>query len=160
MTLNETTQKYLETLLRYYEEEVEGESYFKSLVDHLSEPDQIEKMHLLAKVENFAARSVYPLIKKYDLAPKSSAELRLSGQKQAANEESDWSVLTEKMQRNYPGYVDDFKNLEAMAPPEDLKKLKILTAHEIAALRFLELEAKGDRNSDAPLKYYLETGTS
>ena len=35
------TDKYLRTLLSYYEEEIEGEAYFYGLVDHFEEQDEL-----------------------------------------------------------------------------------------------------------------------
>ncbi|MEL6236952.1 MAG: FAD-dependent oxidoreductase, partial [Pseudomonadota bacterium] len=46
---------YLSTLLRYWEEEVEGEAYFRALADQLSDRQQKEKMTLLAEVERHTA---------------------------------------------------------------------------------------------------------
>ena len=53
--------KYLRTLLSYYEEEIEGEAYFYGLVDHFEEQDELK---MLARVERRAAESVVPLKKK------------------------------------------------------------------------------------------------
>ena len=55
----------------------------------------------------------------------------------------------------YPQYLDDFVVLEKMAPTEDLEQLQQLTAHEIAALEFAELELANDPDSCAPLHQYL-----
>jgi dimethylamine/trimethylamine dehydrogenase len=60
------------------------------------------------------------------------------------------------MARTFPGYVGDFLRLEAMAPCEDLPRLKLLTAHEVAAIAFLDLELLGAQGSVAPLSAYLE----
>ena len=64
------SQQYLDTLLLYYEEEVQGEAYFNGIADRLSDPDHQAKMQLMAKVENFAAASVLPLIRKHNLETK------------------------------------------------------------------------------------------
>ena len=60
------TDKYLRTLLSYYEEEIEGEAYFYGLVDHFEEQDELK---MLARVERRAAESVIPLLEKYKLVP-------------------------------------------------------------------------------------------
>ena len=44
----------------------------------------------------------------------------------------------------YPAYVDDFENLERMAPNVDLPPLKILTLHEVVAIEFAEMEIAGN----------------
>lgn len=150
------TQAYLETLLLYYEEEVEGEAYFEALADLAEKPDYRDKLHLLARVEHYAASVTLPLIRKYALTPRSDAILFQSGQNQARASEQSWDDLLADMARAYPGYVDDFLRLEAMAPCEDLPRLKLLTAHETAAIEFLDLEISGAWDSVAPLKAYLE----
>ena len=67
------TDKYLKTLLLYYEEEIEGQAYFYGLVNHFEEQD---KLTVLAKVERRAAESVVPLLEKYGLVPRAESELR------------------------------------------------------------------------------------
>lgn len=160
MTASTPTQKYLDTLLLYYEEEVEGEGFFQALADRLNDADQKAKMVIMADVERFSAASVEPLLSKYQLTPKSKKELTLSGQAHADSSSLDWIAILEGMAKTFPGYIDMFKDLEAMAPVEDLPMLEVLTAHEIAALDFLHLELQGDPNSVSPMMHYLETGTA
>ncbi len=150
MNSDRPTDQYLKTLKLYYEEEVEGEAYFAKLSERLQDPDHKEKMHLMALVENYAAAAVEPLLQKYDLTPRCAEELRVSGHAQAQNSSIDWAQLISGMQKTFPGYIGDFERLEAMAPPADLPPLKVLTAHEIAAIDFLEKEANGDPDSGAP----------
>jgi dimethylamine/trimethylamine dehydrogenase len=154
------TQKYLDTLKLYYEEEVEGEAYFDGIAERLEDPDHKQKMRLMARVENHAAAVVFPLLEKYGLIPRSTETLSASGKIQADGSTTDWIELIAGMRKTFPGYIDDFEGLEAMAPVEDLPMLKILTAHEVAAIGFLELEAKGDPGSANPMHHYLKIGTS
>ena len=152
--------KYLETLKLYYEEEIEGEAYFFRLAERLDDPDHSAKMRLLGDVETYAAAAVKPLLDKHGLLPRPRAELTASGRTQADEKPADWLALLEDMRRTFPAYIDDFEALEAMAPVEDAVPLKTLTAHEIAAIAFLEREAKGDQNSTDPLLHYLRTGAA
>jgi len=148
--------KYLETLKLYYEEEVEGEAYFFRMAERFDDPDHSAKMRLLGEVETYAAAAVKPLLDKYKLTPRPVTELSTSGQAQADAKPANWGLLLEEMRITSPGYIDDFEALEAMAPAEDVAPLKTLTAHEIAAIAFLEREAKGDQNSTEPLLRYLK----
>lgn len=150
------TQKYLDTLLLYYEEEIEGEAYFQALAETAEKPDHRDKLHLLAKVEHQAASVILPLIQKYALGPRSDATLSQSGRDQAHIMKNPWDDLLAEMAQTFPGYADDFLRLETMSPREDLPRLKLLTAHETAAIAFLDLELSGARDSVAPLKSYLE----
>lgn len=158
--MSHPSAEYLKTLTRYYEEEIEGEAYFHAIADRLSDPDQRAKMRLMAEVETYAAAAVRPLIDKYALTPEAPEKLHDSARADAARDTRDWPALVAEMRKTFPGYIDDFKGLEAMAPPEDVALLKILTDHEHAAIDFLEREAAGDPASAAPMQHYLETGTA
>ena len=155
------SKAYLETLQLYYEEEIEGEAYFAAVAERLSDPAHKEAFTLLSKVETFTAAAMLPLIEKYGLTPRPVSELHVSGQKQAASEVIDWDTLIAKMRQTFPGYIVDFERLEAMAPAtEDLTGLRIATAHEVAAVDFLNREAASDPDSTAPLRQFLSNGSA
>jgi dimethylamine/trimethylamine dehydrogenase len=59
--------------------------------------------------------------------------------------------------QRYPGYLDEFLALQAMAPREDLLALKILTDHEVAAIDFARREIAGDPDSLDSLNQYLHS---
>ncbi len=153
----EQDRTYLETLLLYYEEEVEGEAYFNELAARFDAPDAKEKLTLLADVERHAADGVAPLLAQYDLTPRSTDELSEMGRKDAQRTRIDWQDLLAGMNKAYPGYLTSFHKLEAMAPEADRPCLSFLTEHEVAALKFLELEAQDPGGSAAPLRAYLAT---
>jgi len=147
--------RYLETLLRYYEEEIEGEAYFRALAERYTAPRQKEKMILLADVERRCAEGAQALIAQYGLRPKSRATLVAAGKADAQNAPQDWEQMLAEMRRTYPGYVADFRRLETMAPAADLAALKHMTWHEEAAVEFLEREEAQDPNSTEPLLHYI-----
>ncbi|MEM8537226.1 MAG: hypothetical protein AAGF56_05115 [Pseudomonadota bacterium] len=146
---------YHATLVQYYEEEVEGEAYFAELAKRFEDPAHREKLTLLAEVERHAAEAVAPLIEKYGLIPKQSEALVESGRADAQSTAADWDKLIAGMNATYTGYLNDFKNLETMGPAEDQQRLTFLTEHEVAAIRFLDLEANDPAASAAPLRAYL-----
>ena len=149
------TDKYLKTLLSYYEEEIEGEAYFYGLVDHFEEQD---KLTLLARVERRAAESVVPLLEKYELIPRDESELKTRGERYVQRHAMlNWFEFMTYMVNRYPGYLEDFTALERMAPDEDLYALNNLTDHEVAAIEFAKRELMGDPDSLAPLCDYLKT---
>ncbi|SHK38352.1 dimethylamine/trimethylamine dehydrogenase [Shimia gijangensis] len=147
--------RYLETLCKYYEEEVEGEAYFHAIAERLKDPENRRKMTVIAEVEAFAAQSVRPLIEKYGLSPRDHKDLLKSGRDEAARASASWADQIAEMTRSFPGYVDDFLALEQMAPPEDLPRLKLLTEHEVAAIAFLNRENAGLPASEKPMLTYL-----
>lgn len=148
---------YLKTLLQYFEEEIAGEAYFHGLAEHFSEPGASDKLHLLGEVERCAADSVRPLLAKHGLQPRDDAVLIEEGKSHVArHQDLTWREMVTYMATRYPGYIDDFEGLEAMAPPEDLPALKILTEHEHAAIAFANKELAGDTNSADPLHRYIK----
>jgi len=150
-----TADKYLKTLLSYYEEEIEGEAYFYGLVDHFEEQ---EKVTVLARVERRAAESVVPLLEKYGLVPRDESELKTRGESYVGRHASfDWFEFMTYMVNRYPGYLEDFTTLEKMAPEEDLDALNNLTDHEVVVIEFAKRELAGDPDSLAPLYDYLNT---
>jgi dimethylamine/trimethylamine dehydrogenase len=149
---------YLDTLLLYYEEEIMGEVYFAGLAAHFSEPGAAAKLKLLAGVEERAARAVRPLIERHRLVPRESAELTALGSAHVAeHRDLTWHGFVSYMAERYPAYIDDFEGLERLAPMEDLAALKVLTAHEHAAIEFANRELAGDADSIAPLVAYIES---
>lgn len=146
---------YLATLLRYYEEEVEGEAWFRAFAERMPLPRQKEKMLLLAMVERRTAEDVRPLIDRYGLTPAPRARLAATGRKQAAEGPQDWGGLIARMIETFPAYTAAFEALERIAPPRDRPLLARMTAHEVATIEFLEREAAGDPDSTEPLLRFL-----
>ena len=148
------TDKYLRTLLSYYEEEIEGEAYFYGLVDHFEEQDELK---MLARVERRAAESVIPLLEKYKLVPRDESELKTRGEGHVQRHAAfDWIEFMTYIVNRYPGYLEEFTALERMAPEEDQYALNSLTEHEVAAIEFANRELAGDPDSLAPLCDYLK----
>jgi dimethylamine/trimethylamine dehydrogenase len=145
--------KYLKTLLDYYEEEISGESYFYGLAEHFSEK---EKTILLARIERVAAKSVEPLLKKYNLVARDEKVLHQEGLGHVNQHQSySWNQFMTYIVERYPAYLDEFEDLEAMAPMEDLIALKRLTEHEVVVIDFAQKELAGDQHSVSPLMGYL-----
>ena len=132
--ISAASPEYLDTLLRYYEDEIRGEAYFFALAEHFEER---EKMILLGKVERRAAEAVVPLLQKYGLEPRDESIIHAEGNSHLWGHETyTWAEFLTHIVNRYPGYLDDFNGLEAMAPSEDLYALKVLTEHEVAAIDF------------------------
>ena len=156
---SEASAQYLELLTRYYEEEIEGIGWFAALADGMTDKAHAAKMQLLSDAEVYAAASIAPLLAKYDVTPRDRGELVASGAAQGkVDAAKGWHVLIQEMTATFPRFMLDFARLEALAPVEDLTLLKVLTAHEIAAIDFLDREMAGHEASTAPLIHYLKTG--
>ena len=148
---------YLETLLRYYEEEIAGEAYFYGLAEHFK---QREKTLLLAQVERVAAEAVAPLLKRYGLVPRDEKMLAQEGRDDVSLH-ADWSWIRfmNHIVERYPGYLDEFEELESMAPETDLDALERLTWHEVIVINFAQQELAGDPRSTQTLLTYLNQPT-
>lgn len=152
------TGKYLDTLLLFFEEEIMGEAYFRGLTDHFDDPDHKAKLALLAEVERHAAEAVRPLLQRHGLVPRPDMALGQEEELHITEHGSwSWSELVTYMSVRYPVYMDDFEGLEKMAPMRDLPALKFLTAHEVAAIEFANMEVAGNPASADPLRRYLKS---
>jgi len=153
----EIDPEYLRLLLLYYEEEIMGEAYFESLAEIDRNADERRKLVLLSKVERCASETILPLLCDYGLRPRDEAELRSLGKADAERHlHLSWAELVDHIVTTYPRFVDDFQALERMAPDADLPALKRLTHHETVTIDFANKERTGDRDSDEPLRAYLD----
>ena len=160
MALPVVSQTYLKSLLQHYEEEIEGKAYFAGIPDRFLSRGQKEKLMLLSEVETYTVAAMQSLAEKYGLTPRSTRELHANGHAQAADAPGDWNMLISEMQKTFPQYITDYERLEAMAPTEDLPGLRVVEAHNVAAVDFLNREAGNDPGSSAPLQQFLKTGTA
>ncbi len=150
----EPSSIYLETLLSYYEDEIRGEAYFYTLAEHF---DESEKFILLARIERRAADAIRPLLEKYGLKPRDESVIEDEGRSYLDEHRSySWPEFMAYIVKRYPGYLDEFKALEQMAPAADLPALTILTNHEAVVIDFAKKEIAGDPGSLTPLIQYLE----
>ena len=58
--------------------------------------------------------------------------------------------------RRYLANLDEFTEVEKMAPREDQSYLVVLTAHEVAVIRFAEMELNADPSSSLALRNYID----
>ena len=147
---------YLGTLLLYFEEEIMGEAYFYGMAERFEDSVQKQKLTILAEMERYTAEAVRPLLVKHRLVARPDSILHELGREQVdASASLGWSGFVDYMVKRYPEYMPEFYALEAMAPVEDVKQLKILTQHEVAAIDFAQKEQAGDPDSIRPLLDYL-----
>ena len=149
----QASEEYLDTLLKYFEDEISGEAYFYGLAEHFVEH---EKTILLARVERRAAEAVRPLLHKYGLEPREESVIHDQGKGFVHLHQCySWREFMTHIIKRYPGYLDDFAGLENLAPAEDLPALNILTEHEVAVIDFAKMELAGNPDSLLPLNRYL-----
>ncbi|KAG1700499.1 Trimethylamine dehydrogenase [Nymphon striatum] len=107
-------------------------------------------------VERHAAEAVKPLLKKHNLKARPDSQLHELGKMDIDKSfQMGWGGYVDYIVERFPKYMPEFHALEAMAPEEDLAKLKVLTDHEVAAIQFANLEQAGNPDSIQPLLAYL-----
>ena len=138
-----------------WEDEVATETCYRSLAAHHSGRARVA-LELLARVERATADLLAPVLARLDLEPAAEAELPRRGRAEAADDAGlTWPEFLAHVVEAYPAYVAEFEAIEAIAPPEDRRVTRDLTAHEVAVLDFARLERAGDDASLAPLEEFL-----
>ena len=96
------------------------------------------------------------MLDKYDLQPRPESDLFDEGREYITrHRDYTWQEFMTYIVERYPGYLDDFKALERMAPAEDLPALARLTEHEVVVIEFAQKELAGAPDSRASLLRYL-----
>lgn len=148
---------YPSALILFWEEEIGGIAFFRALSQGFA-GRQKRALELMAEAEVITADLLRPLLDKYGLKAGDAKTLTASGIKEAkALGQVTWADLLKRWQIGFPDFIDEFEQIERLGPPEDLPRLKAVTAHEIAAVDFLNLEMQGSAESLRPLEIFLET---
>ncbi|NQY12183.1 MAG: hypothetical protein HRT71_22030 [Flavobacteriales bacterium] len=146
-------ENYLSMLLRFYNEEQSG---YGGLVWHsksYSDPYQLERVELLARIEAYSGSSVYPLILKYDLHPDTYDYVAAAGESWGHDlDTNDFTSLMEVVAA-WGHYIAEFEAIYELAPEEDLPLLKMLTWHEPLSIDFAKLELDGKSGLDTLAAY-------
>jgi hypothetical protein len=96
-----------------------------------------------AALERETANRLIGLLQKYQLTPSAQATLEQRGALDARmTAAGDWSLLMHQSIKSYAVYVEEFKALEAMGPPEDQPILAALTAHEVQLIEWMQAKER------------------
>jgi dimethylamine/trimethylamine dehydrogenase len=146
---------YQAALVVSYEEEISGEAFFARLAEFYS-GRQCRALLLLAEIERYTASAIRPLMDRHRLVAAEPAELRAIGREEAETHIGDtWQTLVAGMASKFPDFVEEFEQIERLAPAGDKARIGILKEHELAAIEFARKEAKGAPNSLVPLEAFL-----
>jgi hypothetical protein len=146
---------YEAALILSYEEEISGEAYFARLAEFYSgRPSQA--LLLLGEIETCTAAAIRPLLDRHKLVTADPAGLWAIGRAEAEIHNGDtWPTLVAHMVKKFPDYVEEFEQIERLAPAGDQDLIGVLKAHEVAAIEFARKEADGRPDSLAPLEAFL-----
>ena len=148
-------EDYNAALLLFAEEEISGEAYFARLASFHS-GRQSHALLLLARMESVVASAARTLLVRHGLATADASALRGAGQAEAdAKAGTPWRDLVAEMTADFPAFVEEFEQVERLAPADERAVVRIFTKHEVAALEFARLEAGGNVDSLAPLERFL-----
>lgn len=140
-----------------FKEEIVGETFFAALAQ--TEPDP-RRAALWAKLSLIEARTVAamrPLAVALGVIPADELALRRSGRIEAAEWQNlPFAEVMAIMVRDYPtGYVEEFRSMLPMAPPEARDLVQLLIDHEVAMVDMAKAEIAGTGDPAAPLDAYL-----
>ncbi len=146
---------YSAALLLFAEEEIAGEAYFARLASFHS-GRQSRALLLLARMESVVGAAARPLLAGYRLATADATALRSAGQTEAdAKAGMPWRDLVSEMTADFPAFIEEFEQVERLAPADERAVVRVFRKHEVAALEFAKLEAGGNADSLAPLERFL-----
>lgn len=147
---------YHDKLLEAYEGEIVGYTFFSALAQATEAADEKRKLYFLAGLETRTAAILEPLIERYNLTPRAKNVLTQEGVRDAAKYAGlDWVQLNARFVADFPIYVDEFLATEALAPPQDLRIMKLVTSHEIALINFAAEEVAGTDHGMGHLQSYF-----
>ena len=130
---------YQAEILDAYEGEVTGAAYFHGLAVYF--PDHEEFLLGCCALEQQTAASLAPLMEKYDLQCRPALVLSQQGATRARSDgRLSWPSLLRQSVDEYPAYVAQFRELEALAPVEDRPIVESLTQHEVLLISWFKTE--------------------
>ena len=146
---------YPATLVLFGEEEISGEAYFARMADFYP-GRQRRALLLLAEIERRTVSVMRPLLERHGLAVADTVALAAAGRAEAERRSgASWRQLVADMASGFPVFVEEFRQIEQLAPAADLSVVRLLTQHEVAAVEFAVLEVRGDADSHCPLEAFL-----
>ncbi|MEP9372840.1 hypothetical protein [Mesorhizobium sp. KR1-2] len=148
---------YRQALLKAYEDEVAGVTYFAELGKRYHDPRAGRTLALVSELEKVTAAALQPVLDRHGITYRDTELLYDLGREEAqAQVEGSWPEFVAFMLRDYPPYVEAFRDMERIAPADDRPALHLLTLHEVAIVAFAELEAAGAEDSTWPLRQFLD----
>lgn len=146
---------YHQALIVSLDEEISGEAYFARLAEYHSGHAR-RALKLLAEMESVTAAAIAPLLAEHGLRGGDRQELQHSGRAEADVQKSvSWQARVSAMVADFPAFVEEFKQIELLAPPADLETVAFVTQHEVAAVEFAMREAASRADSLTPLEDFL-----
>lgn len=139
-----------------FEEEISGETYFAALSEAEPDPRHAAIFAKLSRIEAATVAALRPLATALGLTPADEAAVQQSGRDAVRNRKPRSFVeFMAHIDRDYPAYVEEFAQLDALAPPEAKAAARLLTDHEVAMIDMARIVLAGEGDPHAPLDAYL-----
>ncbi|MBB6095822.1 hypothetical protein HNQ60_004713 [Povalibacter uvarum] len=147
--------QYKAYLLERYHDEVAGESFFRTLSEHATDPDRNYKWQVLTRLETETQELLRSALKELELEVAPRREDIERGQREATRFSAiPWIEFMKGFRPVLQNFVHMFEAAESLAPDvRDRTLLQHVTAHERALLAFVTRELEGC--SDASLQPVL-----
>ena len=137
------------------EEEISGVSYFAALAG-FHEGAARRALMTMSQIEAAMVAAVLPLAGRRGLTLPGVEALQAMGRVDAQTQAGQtWPQFLQHVHTDYPAYMDEFRQLSALAPDEDQAFVQLLTDHEQAFIDFAELERAGLPGAQAVLDRLL-----
>ena len=140
-----------------FEEEISGETFFAALAETELDPRRAALWAKVALIEARTVAALRPLANAMGVTPADEAAIRRQGHDEAA----EWQALPfadimTLMVRDYPtGYLEEFRAMLPIAPPNAKSAVQLLIDHEVAIIDMARAELAGTTDPAAPLDAYL-----
>lgn len=138
-----------------YEEEASGVAYWEALAEQ-HEGRQREALELLVRLHLLTVAALEPLVTKHQCSAFTPHGMQTQGRREASTRQSlPWASLVDRIRAEHPAFVLEFKDIEAMSPPDDRAVLSLLVGAEEAIVEFAQRESMGDASSLEPLHHII-----
>ncbi|AMO22734.1 hypothetical protein [Ramlibacter tataouinensis] len=150
------TAEYRQYLIQRFDEEVEGESFFRGLSVRAEGADRKHKWAVLAQLEAETREHLRTALKELGVEPADQAHRVERGQKLAERFSAmPWLEFLLMFRTTLENFMSQFSAAEKLAPEEGKERalLRHITRHEQALLAFVvrEIDGRGDVSTDAVL---------
>jgi len=145
-----------------YQGEYFGIAMYRRIAAARQTPDEMEKWHLLARLEEVTRSVLEPVLHRHDMETGARAESTEAGERDAENYMNlPWDQLMRRFIHELDADIDEYSALLEIAPPSDHDAIRFLVDHEIVAKTFCERELDGKTGlSVEPVEALIERGAS
>lgn len=143
-----------------YQGEFYGIAMYRRIADARHHPEEKEKWHLLARLEEVTRSVLEAAVQRHNMATGARAESTEAGEQDAVNYMNlPWDQLMRRFSHELDDDIAEYSALLEIAPPSDHETIRFLIDHEIVAKAFCERELDGNTDlSVEPVEALIARG--